>query len=82
MTTRIVFIPTFKADSIRTCITCKHISIDGKCRLFGKVSLVNGTVYTQPALYARSSEMCGEEGMYWEPLPKFEGSSNSVSDSN
>ena len=68
MTTRIVFLPTFKMDSIRTCNTCKNRSVDGKCRLFGKVSLVSGDVYAYPVEYARNDELCGTDGRYWEPI--------------
>jgi hypothetical protein len=76
MTTRVVFLPTFKFENLRTCGTCKHQTVDGKCRLFGKVSLVTGEMYQHPAMYTRNSELCGEEGMYWEPSPKFQSSTD------
>lgn len=70
MTTRILFLPTFKPDSIRTCNTCKHQTLDGKCRLFGKVSLVSGAIYSNAAMLTRTPELCGEEGKYWESMTR------------
>lgn len=79
MSSGIVFLPTYNPKSVRTCSTCKHFSLDAKCRLFGKVSLVSGVVYTHPAIFSRTPELCGEVGMYWEPL-KFKSSTNSISE--
>lgn len=69
MAASIVFLPTFDIRSVRTCNTCIHQTIDGKCKLFGKVSLLSGSVYLHPVISTRQDEnLCGMSAKYWEPI--------------
>jgi len=64
MSTRIIIQPHLVAPKILTCNTCVHYSRSMRCKLFGRVSLISGEVYTASVFEAREEDLCGVEGRY------------------
>jgi hypothetical protein len=66
MATRIILNPIQKVNTIRTCDTCKHYGPNMRCKIFGRISLVNASIYNATVYEAREEPYCGQEGRNWE----------------
>lgn len=54
---------------INLCGNCQHVILDKmttKCKLFGKINLINGDIHYQSCISSRSNEtQCGLNGKFY-----------------